>query len=86
MLMDKKLSEKNGSDALDFYASILQRTMDVLGEERLTEPVIVKLLETASYITWRNIMGGKFDKKDDKSDDEDEWVTTNSTYGTRKRR
>ena len=84
--MAEESSKKNGSDALDFYASILQRTMDVLGEERLTEPVIVKLLETASYITWRNIMGGKFDKKDGKSDDEDEWVTMVSSYGTRKRR
>ena len=76
--MAEKLSEKKGSDALDFYASILQRTMDVLGEERLTEPVIVKLLETASYITWRNIMGGKFNNKDD----EDEWVTAASSFPT----
>lgn len=48
-------------DTLNFYTALLSRTQAVFGAEKMTEPVIVKLLETASYGIWRSIMGGKFD-------------------------
>ena len=48
-------------DTLNFYTALLLRTQAVFGAEKMTEPVIVKLLETASYGIWRSIMGGKFD-------------------------
>lgn len=49
----------NTRDALNLYTAILSTTKDIFGEENLTEAVMVKLLETASYGIWRTIMGSK---------------------------
>lgn len=46
-------------DAINAYTLILTRTKQVLGDEALTEAVLVQLLETASYGLWRSIMGPK---------------------------
>ncbi len=46
-------------DAVNVYTLILDRTKQVLGEDALTEAVVVQLLETASYGLWRSIMGPK---------------------------
>lgn len=46
-------------DAINAYTLILTRTKEVLGEDALTEAVLVQLLETASYGLWRSIMGPK---------------------------
>lgn len=50
-------------DTLNFYTALLQRTQNVFGAEKMTETVIVQLLETASYGVWRSIMGGKFPER-----------------------
>lgn len=55
-------------DTLNFYTALLSRTQAVFGAEKMTEPVIVKLLETASYGIWRSIMGGKFDGETEHAD------------------
>lgn len=46
-------------DALNLYTSMLTATKEIFGEENLTENVMIKLLETASYGMWRSIMGSK---------------------------
>lgn len=51
-------------DALNLYTAILRNTKEIFGEENLTEAVMVKLLETASYGVWRSIMGPKGEKND----------------------
>ena len=55
-------------DTLNFYTALLSRTQAVFGAEKMTEPVIVKLLETASYGIWRSIMGGKFESEAEYTD------------------
>lgn len=50
-------------DALNFYSALLKRTYDVFGSEKMTEAVIIQLLETASYGIWRSIMGAKYDEQ-----------------------
>jgi hypothetical protein len=55
-------------DTLNFYTALLSRTQAVFGAEKMTEPVIIKLLETASYGIWRSIMGGKFESEAEYTD------------------
>lgn len=50
-------------DTLNFYTAILSRTQAVFGAEKMTEAVIIQLLETASYGIWRSIMGGKYNEE-----------------------
>lgn len=50
-------------DTLNFYSALLKRTQDVFGAEKMTEAVIIQLLETASYGIWRSIMGGKYEEQ-----------------------
>lgn len=50
-------------DTLNFYTALLKRTQDVFGAEKMTEAVIIQLLETASYGIWRSIMGAKYDEQ-----------------------
>lgn len=51
-------------DALNFYSALLTRTQEVFGAENMTEAVIVKTLETASYSVWRGIMGAKYNESE----------------------
>jgi len=60
-LKNQAILNPNTRDALNLYTAILSTTKDIFGEENLTEQVMIKLLETASYGMWRSIMGGKFD-------------------------
>ena len=60
-LKECAITNPNTRDALNLYTAILSTTKDIFGEEKLTEAVMVKLLETASYGIWRTIMGGKYD-------------------------
>lgn len=50
-------------DTLNFYTALLSRTQAVFGAEKMTEAVIIQLLETASYGIWRSIMGGKYNEE-----------------------
>lgn len=50
-------------DTLNFYSALLTRTQDVFGAEKMTEAVIIQLLETASYGIWRSIMGAKYEEQ-----------------------
>lgn len=50
-------------DTLNFYTALLKRTQDVFGAEKMTEAVIIQLLETASYGIWRSIMGAKYEEQ-----------------------
>lgn len=60
-LKECAITNPNTRDALNLYTAILSTTKDIFGEEKLTEAVMVKLLETASYGIWRSIMGSKYD-------------------------
>ena len=55
------LTDSTLLNAINTYTLILSRTKEILGEEALTEAVIIQLLETASYGLWRSIMGPKGD-------------------------
>ena len=48
-------------DAFALYCAILDKAKATFGDEKMTEPVIVQILETASFAVWRGIMGSKFD-------------------------
>ena len=48
-------------DAFALYCAILDKAKATFGDEKMTESVIVQLLETASFAVWRGIMGSKFD-------------------------
>ena len=61
-----KVSDQNLRDAVNAYTLILSRTKQVLGDDAMTEAVIVQLLETASYGLWRSIMGPKEQPKQTK--------------------
>ena len=61
-------------DTLNFYSALLKRTQDVFGAEKMTEAVIIQLLETASYGIWRSIMGAKYEEQHTPS-------TTANRYG-----
>lgn len=41
------------------YKGILKSTVEILGEEAITEAVAIQLIETAGYGVWRGIMGSK---------------------------
>ena len=56
---DVRINDEALRDAINAYTMILSRTKDVLGDDAMTEPVIIQLLETASYGLWRSIMGPK---------------------------
>lgn len=68
-LKECAITNPNTRDALNLYTAILTTTKDIFGEEKLTEQVMIKLLETASYGIWRSIMGSKNgdDNNSDKS-------------------
>lgn len=59
---DGTIRDEKLIDALNLYTAILRNTKEIFGEENLTEAVMVKLLETASYGVWRSIMGPKGEK------------------------
>lgn len=48
-------------DAFALYCAILDKAKATFGDEKMTESVIVQILETASFAVWRGIMGSKFD-------------------------
>lgn len=48
-------------DAFALYCAIIDKAKSTFGDEKMTESVIVQLLETASFAVWRGIMGSKFD-------------------------
>lgn len=62
-----KVSDQNLRDAVNAYTLILSRTKQVLGDDAMTEAVIIQLLETASYGLWRSIMGPKDQPKQTKT-------------------
>lgn len=53
-------------DGLIAYQRMLEATRDAFGEEAMTEAVVCKAVEAASYGMWRSVMGPKHDggKKD----------------------
>ena len=46
-------------DSVLAYGCMLEMTKEVFGEENLTEAVMVKAIEAASYTAYRNVMGPK---------------------------
>lgn len=48
-------------DAFALYCAIIDKAKATFGDEKMTESVIIQLLETASFAVWRGIMGSKFD-------------------------
>ncbi len=71
-LADKAISEHviedvAVKDGLLAYKSILESTKSVFGEEKMTEAVICRAIEAASYGMWRSVMGPKDPKDGNKS-------------------
>ena len=64
----EKRNDGSGADAasdrttnsLSVYESVLRTTRNVFGAEAMTEAVICKAIEAASYGMWRSIMGPKW--------------------------
>ena len=50
-------------DGIVAYRKTLESTRDVFGDENMSEAVICKAIEAASYGMWRSIMGPKFDER-----------------------
>lgn len=46
-------------DAINAYTLVLMRTKQVFGDDNMTEGVMEKAIEAASYGMWRSIMGPK---------------------------
>lgn len=57
----KIINDEKLVDTLNFFTALLSRTQEVFGAEKMTEAVIVQLLETSGYGIWRSIMGSKYD-------------------------
>lgn len=55
------IDDKATMNGLMAYREVLQATLDVFGEDRVTESVAIKAIEAASYCAWRSIMGPKGD-------------------------
>lgn len=53
------ISDPSVIDGLLAYRKMLEITCDVFGEESMTEEVICKTIEAASYGMWRSVMGPK---------------------------
>ena len=50
-------------DGIAAYKEMLHVTRDVFGDDAMTDDVICKAIEAASYGMWRSIMGPKFDER-----------------------
>lgn len=56
------ITDKSLSEAVKAYRAVLQATTDVFG--KLDKETQIAVINAGSYIAWRGIMGGKFDKDD----------------------
>ena len=53
------ITDKSTIDGILAYENMLKATVDVFGPEKMTEEVICKAIESASYGMWRSITGSK---------------------------
>lgn len=53
------INDKPTRNGLAAYRTMLEATRDVFGESQMTEAVICKAIEAASYGMWRSVMGPK---------------------------
>ena len=53
------IEDRNLKDGLVVYGRMLATTREVFGEDNMTEQVICKAIEAASYGMWRSVMGPK---------------------------
>jgi hypothetical protein len=53
------ITDKSTIDGILTYRKMLEATVDVFGAEKMTDEVICKAVESASYGMWRSIMGSK---------------------------
>ena len=61
----KRVENKKLKDAILTYNHLLVISKEVFGEDKMTENVIMQIIESSSYAFWRAVMGGKFDDDDD---------------------
>ena len=61
----KRVENKKLKDAILTYNHLLVISKEVFGEDKMTENVIMQIIESSSYAFWRAIMGGKFEDDDD---------------------
>lgn len=54
-----KVSDSKTRDAVLAYASVLNFTKDIFGEENMTESVMTSAIKAGSFMAWRSIMGAK---------------------------
>lgn len=52
-------TDQRVANGFALYKGILKSTVEIFGEDKLTETVLCQLIETAGYSTWRAIMGAK---------------------------
>ena len=62
---EKRVENKRLKDAILTYNHLLVISKEVFGEDKMTENVIMQIIESSSYAFWRAIMGGKFEDDDD---------------------
>ena len=62
---EKRVENKRLKDAILTYNHLLVISREVFGQEKMTENVIMQIIESSSYAFWRAVMGGKFDDDDD---------------------
>lgn len=67
---EKELSKKT-REAICLYGGLLEITRKEFGDKAMSEQVITTAVQTAGYITWRFLMGGKFNSQ--KTPGEDGW-------------
>ena len=65
VVAEKVISDRNIIDCVNAFKMMLEVTQDIFGPSKMTEPVICKAIEAASYGYWRNVMGPKFKQQDD---------------------
>lgn len=57
------ITDSKTLEGIATYAKVLDATKDAFGAESMTEAVICKAIEAASYAMWRSIMGPKFNDR-----------------------
>ena len=57
--IDSVISNESVKDGVIAYKRMLESTRDVFGADAMTEEVVCKAIEAASYGMWRSVMGPK---------------------------
>lgn len=76
-IIAESIDDQNIANGLALYKGILKSTVEIIGEEKMTETAICQLIETAGYGVWRAIMGSKGTEP---KEDGGNWKPAKSNY------